>query len=57
MEVWKSSALATLFQGEALGGKAKRRWVRAGAKDLRGYHVCLEEEGDNGEIGRGLIGV
>lgn len=57
MEVWKSSALATLFQGEALGGKAKRRWVRGGAKGLRGYNVCLEEGGEKGEIGRGLVGV
>ena len=55
IEVWKSNALATLFQGGALDGEVKSRWRHGGMSALRGLYVQLEGESEKGGGERGLV--
>ena len=55
IQAWKSSALATLFQGEGLDEEVRRRWSDGGGRALKGVYARLEEMNEKGEKGRTLI--
>lgn len=54
MKVWKSSALAMLFQGQALSRDVIERWEQGGSA-LRGVYVRLDTEDQEGERATGLV--